>query len=135
MGRSGYLYWYTCLAIYHIVWLFLRPHHALSQYSESDAERKRLLEEVLTLKGSVRVFCRVRPPVGEEMSKADGHRLFTFPGTSKDCTAVQISEPPAPGVDGRLRPSKTTEFGFNRCARDACAPVHVLYVPNCITEL
>ena len=88
------------------------------QYTEADEERKRLLEEVLNLKGAVRVFCRVRPFTPEEMSRPDGssaHRLFLFPGTSKDCTAIQIAEPPAPGVDGRLKPSKITEFGFNKC--------------------
>jgi kinesin family member C1 len=70
-----------------------------------------LLEEVLTLKGAVRVFCRVRPPTAEESL---GHKPFVYPGTSKECTAIHLVEPPTSSLSGVVKPSKVTEFAFNR---------------------
>lgn len=43
--------------------------------------------------------------------------LMHFPDAAVDATALELVEPPAPGVDGTLRAGKRWPFSFNRCVR------------------
>ena len=94
------------------------------RWSHVDGKRAALLEQVLSLKGAIRVFARVRPPIPGEVEEAGGGRggkgaagaagkgakpaptppaepLFHFPGaTADDACEVEVVERPGAGTGG-----------------------------------
>jgi kinesin family protein C1 len=107
------------------------------QYDAADAKRKALLEEVLTLKGSIRVFARVRPLLPHEeaaaaaaaagskksskgasaaaAAPADDVPLFNFPNASDDASEIELVEKPGAGVGGYgVGEAKRHAFDFHR---------------------
>lgn len=111
-----------------------RAAHLEAKFADVDAERSALQEEVLTLKGSIRVVCRVRPATPAEAaavlaatpmtvdgddSDDDGAPLasgarFCFPSGTADGRVVEIVEGERRAVDGRLVEGRAWPFEFNR---------------------
>ncbi|KAG9102393.1 kinesin-like nuclear fusion protein [Ceratobasidium sp. 370] len=65
-----------------------------------DAEmiRRKLHNQVLELKGNIRVFCRVRPPLPHEKDAADGLAQLSFPGKEKQDIVVASTSESATGA-------------------------------------
>ena len=103
-----------------------------------DTKRAQLLEQNLSLKGAIRVFARVRPPLpGEEATVGGGSKLgvnkssrsalntieavseplFQFPcATADDATDLEVCELPGAGIGGygRAEEGKRTSFKLQR---------------------
>lgn len=109
-----------------------------------DAKRLALLEEVLTLKGAIRVFVRVRPALPAELAAsataaagaastsrtgggvkkasasssaaaAPEEPLFQFPDARDDATVVEVVEKPGAGIGGYgVGEAKRTRFDYHR---------------------
>ncbi len=112
------------------------------QYELADSKREKLLDENLSLKGAIRVFARVRPPLpGETVAeitsssgggKSKGARggsgsssssssaeaeppLFQFPNATDDCTDLEVVEKPGLGVGGYgVGEARRHAFSFQR---------------------
>jgi kinesin family member C1 len=111
------------------------------QFVLVDAKRAEMLEEIIGLKGNVRVFARVRPFIEGEQAEDDKqaakdapapsrlavsmakgkqaiperHLLFCFPNATTDSSkSIELIEAPAPGVDGTVRAGKKHPFELNR---------------------
>ncbi|KAG8713858.1 kinesin-like nuclear fusion protein [Ceratobasidium sp. 394] len=65
-----------------------------------DAEmiRRKLHNQVLELKGNIRVFCRVRPSLPHEKDTADGLAQLSFPGKEKQEIVVTSTSESATGA-------------------------------------
>ncbi|KAG9127911.1 kinesin-like nuclear fusion protein [Ceratobasidium sp. 392] len=65
-----------------------------------DAEmiRRKLHNQVLELKGNIRVFCRVRPPLPHEKDATDGLAQLSFPGKEKQEIVVASTSESATGA-------------------------------------
>ncbi|QRV88902.1 kinesin motor domain protein [Ceratobasidium sp. AG-Ba] len=65
-----------------------------------DAEmiRRKLHNQVLELKGNIRVFCRVRPPLPHEKNAPDGVAQLSFPGKDKQEIVVTSTSESATGA-------------------------------------
>ena len=62
-----------------------------NDYEKEHKHRRKLLNEVETLKGSIRVLCRIRPLSKRELS--DGHQnAITFPPRKKGALVVQTNK-------------------------------------------
>lgn len=79
------------------------------QLREDETIRRRLHNEVQELKGNIRVFCRIRPPLENE-SKDLSHLTFDRSLDPKDIKLIQSSE----SADGRNVVKKRFEFSFDR---------------------
>ncbi|KAL2811020.1 P-loop containing nucleoside triphosphate hydrolase protein [Aspergillus granulosus] len=72
--------------------------------------RRKLHNQVQELKGNIRVFCRVRPPLGaEEVSDAT---QFTYPDESEDCKEINILGPEEKSSLGAVT-RKNHNFSFD----------------------
>jgi kinesin family member C1 len=101
----------------------------------SESKRVALHEQVLSLKGAIRVFVRVRPTLPTETdaeakpqqsagskAKAPDHAdaaplppLFSFPDATDDASAIEVVERPGAGVGGYgVGDAKRTRFSFQR---------------------
>ena len=95
---------------------------ALERFEASDCRRMQLIEQVATLRGSVRVLARVRPHIERELAGASSSAvaaeppLFRFPNASTECTELEVVERAGAGVGGygKADTGKTTPFAFQR---------------------
>ncbi|KAL3461581.1 P-loop containing nucleoside triphosphate hydrolase protein [Aspergillus heterothallicus] len=72
--------------------------------------RRKLHNQVQELKGNIRVFCRVRPPLGaEEISNATH---FSYPDESEDCKEINILGPEEKSSLGAVT-RKNHNFSFD----------------------
>ncbi|KAL2852015.1 P-loop containing nucleoside triphosphate hydrolase protein [Aspergillus pseudoustus] len=72
--------------------------------------RRKLHNQVQELKGNIRVFCRVRPPLGaEEVSNAT---QFSYPDESEDCKEINILGPEEKSSLGAVT-RKNHNFSFD----------------------
>lgn len=79
--------------------------------------REELQEELLDLKGNIRVFARVRPCLTHERKQQESsHRLFRFDRTDRGEGVLEMVPPDAQDVTGTMRPGKAMEWTFNRYA-------------------
>eukprot|EP01138_Halocafeteria_seosinensis_P002671 gb/GECG01002731.1/.p1 GENE.gb/GECG01002731.1/~~gb/GECG01002731.1/.p1 ORF type:complete len:758 (+),score=125.32 gb/GECG01002731.1/:1-2274(+) len=87
------------------------------QYEEVEQERLKLREELLDLRGEIRVFCRVRPLLPGEAAKGNGKgNIFTFPQAKADgTTRIQmLDHSRSKNVAGDTVDAKAWPFDFNR---------------------
>lgn len=74
-----------------------------AKFEACDEKRLRLLDQVQTLKGNIRVFVRVRPALPSELKKAGTATeapLFQFPAATLEATELNMVEKPGAGVGG-----------------------------------
>ena len=84
------------------------------QFEEVEQERLRLREELLDLKGNIRVLCRVRPALSNE--NGGKTRLFEFPKATHDGTTKieMLDHSRTKNVAGESVKPKAWPFTFNR---------------------
>lgn len=87
----------------------------MARLEASDARRLALQETVLTLKGAIRVFVRVRPLIPGETETVAAPPLFRFPDASDEATALEVVEKPGAGIGGYgVGEAKRHGFAFQR---------------------
>ncbi|KAL2797041.1 P-loop containing nucleoside triphosphate hydrolase protein [Aspergillus keveii] len=72
--------------------------------------RRKLHNQVQELKGNIRVFCRVRPPLGVE--EVSGATQFIYPDESEDCKEINIVGPEEKSSLGAVT-RKNHNFSFD----------------------
>jgi kinesin family protein C1 len=73
--------------------------------------RRKLHNQVQELKGNIRVFCRVRPPLFSEPE--EDHARITFPDEQDDAKEVEITGPEEKSSLGKIT-TKKHPFSFDR---------------------
>lgn len=76
-----------------------------------ETERRRLHNTIQELKGNIRVFCRVRPLLGEEIEMFKGEIRHIEVGDEKTMALVRSAESPNESVAGGLK-GKNAKYDF-----------------------
>ena len=102
------------------------------KFDACDEKRLKLLDEVMTLKGNIRIFVRVRPLLPSDQDNTQttsisnkhgmltndnyDEPLFQFPDASADCTGIRVVEKPGAGIGGYgvAAEGKKHDFNFQR---------------------
>ncbi|KAK9765143.1 kinesin-like nuclear fusion protein [Basidiobolus ranarum] len=79
-----------------------------SELREEETQRRKLHNTIQELKGNIRVFCKVRPLLGAELSDNMSHISFSDDGKSIELYQVQTS------ADGSKTTSKNFPFQFDK---------------------
>lgn len=74
--------------------------------------RRKLHNTIQELKGNIRVFCRVRPRLGEEKTQ-DGCP-FSYPDEKLDSKCIEVTGAATESATGKRRAGKTHQFEFDK---------------------
>lgn len=86
----------------------------LTKYRKEMALRKKLHNELVDLRGNIRVFCRVRPMIKEDGEGPDTKSVFTFDKDDDQVFTVDNKGKTAPfEMDTVFTPASTQEMVFN----------------------
>lgn len=111
-------------------------HKLQHKVAAAEDQRRALHEQIMELKGNIRVFCRVRPPLSmhndscddtddctENEPAVEDPPVLLFPG---DGVTLELIPPLAPGATdhgAELKPKKQ-EFAFDKVQQDHCTLVY-----------
>ncbi|ETK78440.1 hypothetical protein, variant 9 [Phytophthora nicotianae] len=92
---------------------------------DSEAVRRSLHNKVMELKGNIRVFCRVRPVLQNELASSRGEEIFAFPDYRSERRQIELSANPKShvgyGQNGLRSVVKKYNFDFDLVFDSKCS--------------
>src|SRR5688572_4809213 len=80
---------------------------------EHELLRRKLHNTIQELKGNIRVFCRLRPFLGDEASDLDNQGIFSFPENC-DQKSLEVYQGGREKATGGKAQGKTIPFSFDK---------------------
>ncbi|KAG3121184.1 Kinesin-like protein [Phytophthora idaei] len=92
---------------------------------DAEAVRRSLHNKVMELKGNIRVFCRVRPVLQNELASSRGEEIFAFPDYRSERRQIELSANPKShvgyGQNGSRSVVKKYNFDFDLVFDSNCS--------------
>ncbi|KAG6975263.1 hypothetical protein JG688_00002566 [Phytophthora aleatoria] len=92
---------------------------------DAEAVRRSLHNKVMELKGNIRVFCRVRPFLQNELASSRGEEIFAFPDYRNERRQIELSANPKShvgyGQNGSRSVVKKYNFDFDLVFDSNCS--------------
>ena len=94
---------------------FRKVRFLIEELDQSHTTRRSIHEELMTLRGNIRVYCRVRP----RLSKSD-ETGFNYIDDGETTQSLMVQSEMSSSVDGRTESRKTWKFAFDRVFDETC---------------